>query len=161
MNTHFVGTGRLAADPEVRFTPNGKAICEMRVAFSNSRKKRGSDEYEYTDPIWVSVTLWGLMAENAADTLGGKGAEVVCVGSLELETFEKRDGTKGEKLVLRNAEVAPSIRRQKRGELAAARRSDSRNGSRRSDPHTAHPPQASAQPVDDPWAATGSDQPPF
>jgi single-strand DNA-binding protein len=158
VNNNFVGTGKLGADPEVRFLPSGKAICELRVAFSNSKRKPHTDpvEYEYTPAVWVSITLWERMAENAADVLH-RGDEVIASGTLELETFTRKDDTPGEKLILRNAEVAPSIRRQRRGELASAgRRSDSRPRSANgSDPHTESRPQGSAQavrtaPVEDP-----------
>lgn len=158
MNTHFVGTGRLGWDPELRFTSGGKAVLELRVAFSNSRKNTKTQEYEYTPPMWVSVTLWDKMAENAADILS-KGDEVVATGSLEIEQFTNRAGEQQEKLVLRNAEVAPSIRRQKRGELAAAR-SDSRPAARSNG--QARPAQARPQPVDPPARAGADyDPPPF
>lgn len=148
MNCQLTGTARLGADPELRFTPGGKAICELRLAFSNSKKDRDTGKYVYTPAIWVSVTLWEKMAENAAEVLR-KGDEVVASGQLELEQYEKRDGGTGEKLVLRAAEVAPSIRR---GAVATREASDSRPPARSNGR-----PQTAAQPVPpaaDPWAGT-------
>jgi single-strand DNA-binding protein len=135
MNCTLTGTAKLGAEPELRFTGQGKAVCELRLAFSNSKKKRGEEGYEYTPAVWVSATLWEKMAENAAEMLH-KGDEVFCSGLLELERFDKKDGTQGEKLTLRAAEVAPSIRR---GLPAAV--SDTRR------PAPAARPQASPQPV--------------
>jgi single-strand DNA-binding protein len=119
MNCTLTGTAKLGAEPELRFTGQGKAVCELRLAFSNSKKKRGEEGYEYTPAVWVH-----------------KGDEVFCSGLLELERFDKKDGTQGEKLTLRAAEVAPSIRR---GLPAAV--SDTRR------PAPAARPQASPQPV--------------
>jgi single-strand DNA-binding protein len=110
MNMQVSGTARLGADPELRFTPSGKAVCELRLSFSNSFKKRGDDNYTYSPPIWVGLTLWDTMAENAAAMLR-KGDECVVAGVLELEEYEKRDGDKATKLIIKNGEVAPSIRR--------------------------------------------------
>lgn len=164
MNTQLQGTARLGSDPELRFTPGGKAICELRLAFSSSTKDRKTGEYVYSPAIWVTATLWETMAQNAVDVLR-KGDEVVAVGQLELEKFAKRDGGEGEKLVLRNAEVAPSIRRQKPGALASAARSDSRpaaaNG-RHADQRAQVGAQARTQAVDnDPWGGSTGADPPF
>ena len=116
-------------------------------------------------PIWISVTLWELMAENANELLR-KGSEVVCSGSLELETFEKKDGSRGEKLVLRNAEVAPSIRRADRASVmaatAAAGGSDSRPRSGSNGRPQARPQGGDRRSqVEDPWASSSGDAPPF
>lgn len=171
MNAHLVATGRLGADPEIRFTPNGKAVCELRVAVSNSSKDQKTQQYVNSPAIWIGVTLWETMATNAAETLR-KGDELVISGQLEMEQFEKRDGTKSEKLILKFAEVAPSIRR---GNVtrAAEGRSDNRPAAQRSSngrpPAQAARPQAVDKPVDDPWATQpvpgggrqSSDPPPF
>jgi single-strand DNA-binding protein len=112
VNTQILGTARLGADPELRFTPSGRAVCDLRIAFSSSTRVKDSNpaEYKYSPPIWVTATLWGPMAENAAEVLR-RGDEVLAGGQLEMEEFTRKDGDKGEKLVLKNAEVAPSIRR--------------------------------------------------
>ena len=145
MNTQIQGTARLAADPEIHFTQNGKAVCELRLAFSNSHKDKQSGKYVYSPAIWVSATLWETMASNAAESLS-KGDEVLASGQLEMEAFKRKDGTDGEKLVLKFAEVAPSIRRNVARVQRGERASDSRpNGSGRS-------ADTRAQVADDPWA---------
>jgi single-strand DNA-binding protein len=162
MNNTFVGTGRLAYDPELRFTNNGKAICRLRVAFSNSRKNRNTGEYEYTDPLWVDITLWEQMAQNAAELLR-KGDELVAAGSLELEKFEMTKGDNAgqvrESWVLNGAEVAPSIRRKN-----PFTRSDGRgdtqprnNGRPAAAARTPDPATASRAKLDNPFG----DDPPF
>jgi single-stranded DNA-binding protein len=45
MNCTLTGTAKLGAEPELRFTGQGKAVCELRLAFSNSKKKRGEEGY--------------------------------------------------------------------------------------------------------------------
>jgi single-strand DNA-binding protein len=175
MNSQFIGTGRLGRDPELRYTKNGKAVCELGVAFQNSTKDRQSGDYVYSPTVWVSITLWERMAENAAGLLR-KGDELLCSGSLELEEFERtrgdRAGEKDSKMVLKNAEVAPSIRRTApfqrtdgRGETGS--RSDIRTGSNgqgaRTQARQPDPVTDRRAPLDDPFAAAGasSDPPPF
>jgi len=168
MNCQVSGTARVVADPEIRTTPNGKLLSEVRLAISNSTRRQDGS-YKDSPAIWATATLWGQMAENAAEVLR-RGDEVIFAGQLEKEEFDKKDGTKGEKLVIKFAEIAPSIRRgavvtREQANPPAAPRSDNRTAQR---PPAARP-QASAPPVDDPWAApapasfvgAGADEPPF
>ena len=43
-------TGRLGGDPELRFTPSGKAVCDFRLAI---------DAGPVDQPDWVTVSVWG------------------------------------------------------------------------------------------------------
>ena len=129
--------GRLGQDAEVRFTPAGKAVCELSVA-DNHRRKGSSGEWEDDGTTWYRVTLWEQDAEDAA-TLR-KGDRVVVTGELRSRAFEKRDGTQGVSLEVSRAVV---------GKRPAGERT------------------ARGVPVDDPWATGGggensfNDEPPF
>lgn len=79
--------GRLGRDVEIRYTPNGDAVCDISVASTVRRK--GEDVTE-----WFKVTLWRQMAENASKYLQ-KGSQVFVEGQLDIERFTKRDGTQG------------------------------------------------------------------
>lgn len=156
MNTQIVGTARLVYEPTLAFSQGGLAYCRLRLAFSNSRKNKKTDQYEYTPGIFVDCTVFGGMAENAAESLV-KGDEVIVSGELEKEEYESKDGEKRDKLVLQRAEVAPSIRRAQVAVKRAQRGSDSR-------PASNGRPQGRAQRVDDdPFTRAGaaSTDPPF
>jgi single-strand DNA-binding protein len=168
MNTQLQGTARVGADPELRRTQGGKAVCELRLAFSSSTRVKGSDPVEYRDspPVWVSCTLWETYAEHAAEVFS-RGDQVLAVGQLELEQFEKRDGTQGEKLVLKNADVTPMIRRGVPG--AIQRGSAQRQQARPQQTQQRVPVGNARPPADNPWDAgppadedfTGTAKPPY
>ena len=81
-------TGRLTADPELRFTPGGTAVTTLRVA-NNDR-----DDH----PVFVSVTTFDKLAQVVADHLV-KGRRVAVAGRLHLEEWET-DGQKRSKLTI-------------------------------------------------------------
>ena len=95
--------GNLVADPELRFTGSGTAVCNVRVA--NNRKKPSGEE----EATFMSVTCWQGLAENVAEELH-KGDRVVVVGRLQQRQFEKRDGSKGESIEIVADEVSRSLR---------------------------------------------------
>jgi single-strand DNA-binding protein len=70
--------GNLGRDPELRFTPNGSAVCQFSVAASR-RYKKGDELTEET--TWFRVSAWGKMAE-ACNSYLHKGSKVLVVGRL-------------------------------------------------------------------------------
>lgn len=81
--------GNLGRDPELRYTPQGLAVCDFSMA-TNERKKDKSGEY-HDVPTWFRVTLWRNQAENAAKYLK-KGSQVYIEGRLSQEEWQDRDG---------------------------------------------------------------------
>jgi single-strand DNA-binding protein len=86
--------GNLVRDVELRYTPNGKAVCDISVAV-NDRKKVDGEWVE--DTTFVDVTLWARNAEVAAEYLG-KGSLVFIDGRLKLDKWESQEGDKRSKL---------------------------------------------------------------
>lgn len=82
--------GNLTADPELRITNGGNAMCNFTVAASE-RKKDG-DQWVDGDTTFIRCTAWRNVAENVAESLT-KGSSVVVVGRLRQNTVEK-DGSK-------------------------------------------------------------------
>ncbi len=86
---HVILSGRLTRDPELRYTPTGRAVLNMQLA-SNRRYLVG-DEWK-DDTLFIRVTVWGPNAER----LGGKltkGSAVVVEGRLIYRQWES-DGQK-------------------------------------------------------------------
>jgi single-strand DNA-binding protein len=81
--------GNLAADPELRFTPSGVAVCKLRMA-QTPRDKKG-DTWEDGEPFWQDVTVWREMAENVAESLR-RGDRVIVTGRLKQREYEAKDG---------------------------------------------------------------------
>lgn len=83
--------GNLGADPELRYTPGGKAVTNLRVAVNNNRK--GPDGNWIEETLWVRVEVWDQAAERAAEQLR-KGNKVYAEGSLRAREYEANDGQK-------------------------------------------------------------------
>jgi single-strand DNA-binding protein len=80
--------GNLGRDPELRYTPAGKAVCEVSIAI-----KDGKDE-----TTWVDVTAWEQSAEYLAQ-YGRKGASMSVQGRLREDKWtDKESGLKRSKI---------------------------------------------------------------
>ncbi|MDE2893460.1 MAG: single-stranded DNA-binding protein [Chloroflexota bacterium] len=81
--------GNLGADPEMRFTANGDAVANFRVAASRRYTTRDGEQREQTE--WFRVVCWRRLAEIAGQYLQ-KGRQVYIEGRLETRQWEDRDG---------------------------------------------------------------------
>ena len=82
--------GNLGRDPEVRYTPNGNAVCNLRVATTRSWKNKDSgDKVEETE--WHTVALYDRAAEIAGEYLK-KGRPVYIEGRLKTRKWQDKDG---------------------------------------------------------------------
>lgn len=86
--------GNLTRAPEVRHTPSGQAVADLRMAIN--RKFRDNTGKDREEVVYVSVTVWGRSAENCGQYLD-KGAPVLVEGRLKLDEWEK-DGQKQSRL---------------------------------------------------------------
>ncbi len=87
--------GNLTRDLEVRYTPQGTAVCDLGLAV-NERRKNAAGEW-VDEVVYVDVTLWGRTAEIAGEYLT-KGSPVLIEGRLRLDTWESQDGQKRSRL---------------------------------------------------------------
>lgn len=81
--------GNLGRDPELRYTPQGSAVCNLSVATSEKRRDKSGESQDIT--TWFRVTLWEKKAEAAAKYLT-KGSSVYIEGRLRVEEWTDRDG---------------------------------------------------------------------
>lgn len=100
--------GNLGADPELRYTPSGKAVAELRVAVND--RSRGPDGEWQEETQWFRVELWEQAAERAAERLR-KGHKVFAEGALRAREWEGKDGQKRTSLEIRFARVQSLERR--------------------------------------------------
>ena len=87
-NISFVGY--VQKTPELRFMPNGDAVCNLTVKVTPRKKKNG--EWGKGEPSWYRVALWRAAAEAAAEQVAADD-RIVVTGTLEMTSFEK-DGVK-------------------------------------------------------------------
>lgn len=83
-------TGNVGADPELRFAPNGDAVCTVKVAVTPRRKK--GDTWEDAATTWYRVTAWKMLGEAIAEHVR-KGNRVTVTGRFDLEEYEKEGRT--------------------------------------------------------------------
>ena len=87
--------GRLVRDPELRYTPNGTAVCSFSVACDRDYKDANGDKT--TD--FIDIVAWRNVAEFVSKYLT-KGRMAVVDGRLQLRDWTDNDGRKR-----RNAEI--------------------------------------------------------
>lgn len=80
--------GRLGKDPEVRYMPNGEAVCNFSVATSESWKDHGQRQ-ERTE--WHNITMYRNLAEIAGQYLK-KGELVYLEGRIQSRKYQGKDG---------------------------------------------------------------------
>nr|VFK32304.1 MAG: single-strand binding protein [Candidatus Kentron sp. MB]VFK35285.1 MAG: single-strand binding protein [Candidatus Kentron sp. MB]VFK77184.1 MAG: single-strand binding protein [Candidatus Kentron sp. MB] len=83
--------GHLGADPETRYTPNGNAVTNIRVATTDSWKDRQTGEQQERTE-WHRVVLFGRLGEVAAEYLR-KGSQVYIEGRLQTSKWQAQDGS--------------------------------------------------------------------
>lgn len=82
--------GNLGADPESRFAPSGDAVCNIRVATTETWKdKQTGEKKESTE--WHRIGFYGRLAEIAGQYLR-KGSQVYIEGSLRTRKWQDKDG---------------------------------------------------------------------
>lgn len=82
-------TGRLGADPEARYTANGTAVTNFRIACGESFKDQQGQKQEKTE--WINCVSWKQLAELASKYLE-KGSFVRITGKYTTRKWQDRDG---------------------------------------------------------------------
>ena len=89
--------GNLTRDPELRYTPQGTAVADLRLAITTVRGRSGSERKEET--LFIDCTVWDRQAETCSEYLA-KGRPVLVEGRLiedqwqDKETGERRSRIK-------------------------------------------------------------------
>jgi len=81
--------GNLGSDPEMRYTPNGKAVTSFNIATNRRYTTSAGENREETD--WFRVSVWGKQAEQCNQFLT-KGKQVYVEGRLHARSWEGQSG---------------------------------------------------------------------
>lgn len=88
--------GNLTRDPELRYTPQGVAVCEFALAVNRKFTKKSGEKVE--EVAFVDITCWNRLAEISAEFLS-KGRPVLVAGHLTQDRWEdEATGQKRSKL---------------------------------------------------------------
>lgn len=80
--------GRLAADPEVRYTQSGKCVASFNLAVNRIVAKGAHQEADF-----IPIVLWEKLGELVGNSLT-KGSRILIEGRLTIRSYETTDGQK-------------------------------------------------------------------
>ena len=92
--------GNTGTDPTLKYTPNGRQVCDFRLAVSSRRGQNSEEETE-----WFTIVCWERLAETVAQYLT-KGKPVLVSGRFRSSTWQDKEG----KERMRNEVVASAVR---------------------------------------------------
>ena len=101
--------GQLGADPELRFTASGVAVCNFLVLSTPRTYDKQRGEWVDGETLAMRCSLWRDAAENVAESLG-RGTRVIVSGRLKARSYETQQGEKRTVTELEVDEVGPSLR---------------------------------------------------
>ena len=81
--------GNLGRDPEVRFMPNGDAVCNFSIATTDTWKDKAGERQEKTE--WHNIVMYRRLAEIAGEYLK-KGRPVYIEGRLQTRKWQTKEG---------------------------------------------------------------------
>ncbi len=81
--------GNLGKDPEVRFMPNGDAVCNFSIATTDNWKDKNGEKQERTE--WHNIVMYRKLAEIAGEYLK-KGRPVFIEGRLQTRKWQTKEG---------------------------------------------------------------------
>lgn len=99
-------SGNLTADPDLRYTPSGKAVARLRVAHSTWKTVNGQREEGPT--TFLTVIAWNDLAIHVAESLK-KGQSVIVHGRLEQRDFE-HNGENRTVYEVKASDIGPSLK---------------------------------------------------
>ncbi len=81
--------GNLTRDPELRYTPNGTAVCSFSIATNRTWKTEAGEKREETE--FHRIVAWNKLAELCSQFLT-KGRKVYVEGRLTTRSWTGQDG---------------------------------------------------------------------
>ncbi|MEV4415073.1 single-stranded DNA-binding protein [Catellatospora sp. NPDC049609] len=136
--------GNLTADPELRYTPAGAALCKFSVASTPRMYDKATNQWKDGDPLFMNCSAWRDLAENIAESLV-RGSRVVVTGRLKLNRWTTPEGENRQAMQLDVEDIGASLRYATAQVKKMSRTNSGAGGS---------VPAAAGEP--DPWASGGN-----
>jgi single-strand DNA-binding protein len=127
MSTTAPLIGRLAADPSLQFSKEGKPIARFTIVTSGRRLNKATNTWEDVDTSFWRCTAFDQLAEQIAENLE-KGAAVIAVGTISQDDWTDKEGSQRTSLKAVINNLGPDLR------WAKPRDSSSSSSSSRSRP---------------------------
>lgn len=101
-------SGNLTHDPELRYTPSGRAVCRLRVAFTPRYQDPDSKQWLDGETEFYNLDVWGAQGENCAEKLT-RGDRIVACGNWQKRSYEDGDGNAREVTEMQVRDIGPSM----------------------------------------------------
>ena len=105
--------GNVTAEPELKFTPTGKAVASLSVACNPRRYDATQGTWMDGTPVFWQCEVWGSLGENAVESLH-KGDRVLVSGRVKAYTWTPSEGpnagTEQRRMQVVVDEIGPSLR---------------------------------------------------
>jgi single-strand DNA-binding protein len=137
------GIARAVADPDLKFSPSGVAVCRLRGVASRS-KKNERDEWEDAEQLWFDVTGFRQIAEQMAETIV-KGQQFQILGRIYEEEWETNEGEKRKSIKI-FADAIAAIPKRENSQSQGGQRQQQGWGQQQSSDPWAGAPQAEEPP---------------
>lgn len=114
---YTVIVGNVGRDPEMRYTPDGTAVCSFSVAVSRRWTDKNTNE-QREKTTWFKVTCWRQLAEIAHQYVT-KGRQVLITGEVDASAYLGQDGQPRASLEITARELKFLGRREDGGQGAS------------------------------------------
>ena len=101
--------GNIVAEPELRYTPAGAAVCNFRIASTPRTYNRNTGQWEDGEAMFLTCNAWKQLGEHASQSLT-KGMRVIVTGKLKQRSYQTREGENRSVFEIDVEEVGPSLR---------------------------------------------------
>lgn len=153
----ITGEFRCGGDPELRFTPSGMAVCEVRLV-AGSKKKDG-DEWVDDKTSWYTAVAFKQQAEAVAESLQS-GMLVTCTGRSHNEEWTDNEDKKRVTAKILIDQIGPSVKWDSARVIKNERQQQ--GGGNRQQQGGGNQQRSNQRPPDnDPWRTSPDDEPPF
>lgn len=166
-DTPITIVGNVVADPELRFTPSGAAVCNFRVASTPRVFDKNTNQWADGDGLFLTCNVWREQAESVAESIQ-KGMRVIVTGNLRQRSYETNDGEKRTVYEVEVADVGPSLKwatakvtRLSRDGGGGGQRHQGGGGGQQGGYGSYGGQQQQSTANDDPWGGQQADEPPF
>ncbi len=88
--------GRLTKDPELKYTPQGTAVCNFTLAVDRELSREKKDQAQANGQAtadFIRIVAWGKQGENCANYLH-KGSQCAVHGRIQTGSYEAADGSR-------------------------------------------------------------------
>lgn len=107
--TNITIIGNVVEDPILRFTPNGAAVANFRIANTPRRYNSQTNQWEDGEALFLTCNAWKQIGENVANTLT-KGMRVIVTGKLKARSYQTKEGENRTVHEIDVDEVGPSLK---------------------------------------------------